>query len=321
MHRRRAVFRRELPGIGLTPLVYGLLLAVSIGLFLFWGGPLWSAGRDASHFSRIVISYLAVMPLAASLLAWRKQLSWTHFLTTCGSAWAIKMVITVALYEAFAGAGAPLEARKAKEASAAALATRYHPSQDAFPKTTLTGTVTRDGLSVRDAVVFLEAPPPGLPVEHPRSVELVIEGAKYQEAIYVVRRSDSLVVINRDATLHTVRFAIGGRAHSSQPLPASPTPRALVLPGPGLYRLSCANHGSESAWLLVLDHPYVTRTDETGLFALEDVPLGELNATAIAAFEEGLLRGSIRTAVGQAGSTITIALGAKVLATAFERKP
>ena len=129
------------------------------------------------------------------------------------------------------------------------------------------------------------------------------------------------MIINRDATLHTVRFAIGGRAHSSQPLPASPTPRALVLPAPGLYRLSCANHGSESAWLLVLDHPYVTRTDETGLFALKDVPLGELNATAIAAFEEGLLRGSIRTAVGQAGSTITIPLGAKVLATAFERKP
>ena len=321
MHRRRAVFRKQLPGIGLTPRVYGLLLAVSIGLFLFWGGPLWSAGRDASHFSRIAISYLAVMPLAASLLAWRRQLSWTHFLTTCGSAWAIKLVITVVLYEAFAGAGAPLEARKAKEASTPTLATRYHPSQDAFPKTTLTGTVTRDGLPVRDAVVFLDAPPSGMPVEHPRSVELVIEGAKYPEAIYVVRRSDSLVIINRDATLHTVRFAIGGRAHSSQPLPASPTPRALVLPAPGLYRLSCANHGSESAWLLVLDHPYVTRTDESGLFTLKDVPLGELNATAIAAFEEGLLRGSIRTAVGQAGSATTIPLGAKVVATAFERKP
>ena len=320
MHPRAAVSRKVLPGIGLSPGSYGLLLAVSIGLFLFWGGPFWSAGREISQLGRLAVSYLAVIPLAAILLSWGGRLTWTHFLTACGSAWAIKMVITVVLYEAFAGSGAPLEPRKAGELSASTRAAHYQPAHAEFRSTPLFGAVTRDHNPVSDAVVFLEAPPPGAPVLQPQRVEVVIEGEKYKETIYVARRSDSLVVLNLDPALHTIRFAIQGRAHSSQPLPASPAPRALALPAPGLYRLSCANHRSESAWLLVLDHPYVTRTDQTGRFTLKDVPIGEVNASALAVFEGGLLRGDVRTAVGQSGSPIAIPIGTKVLATVFEGK-
>ena len=320
LHRRAAVSRKILPGIGLSPGSYGLLLALSIGLFLFWGGPFWSAGREASHLGRLVVSYLAVIPLAAILLSWAGRLTWTHFLTACGSAWAIKMVITVVLYEAFAGTGAPLQPRKAGELSASTRGAHYQPAQTEFPSSLLFGAVTRDHHPVSDAVVFLEAPPPGAPLLQPRRVEVVIEGAKYNETIYVARRSDSLVVLNQDSALHTIRFAIEGRAHSSQPLPASPAPRVLALPAPGLYRLSCANHRSELAWLLVLDHPYATRTDQTGRFTLKDVPIREVNVSALAVFEGRLLRGDVRTAGRQRGSPIAIPIGTKVLATIFEGK-
>ena len=311
--------RKSFPGTGLSFSSYGFLLAGSIALFVFWGGPFWSASRESSHFARIAISYLAVVPVAAILLARAKQLTWTHFLTTCGSAWAIKMVITVTLYEAFAPS-AKLEPRLASQSSAAARAPRYRPAPAAFAQTTLAGSVTRDQLPIENALVFLEAPAAGLPNLPRRQVELIIEGARYGEPLYSTTRLDSLVLVNRDGTLHTVRFTIEGRAHSSQPLPSSAVPRVIAPPAPGLYRLTCANHSSESTWLLVFDHPYVTRTDHSGSFALNNVPLGETQLNAVAASSEGLLRGSLRTVVTEGGPPVTLQLATATLTRLLEEK-
>jgi hypothetical protein len=305
LHCRAEVLRRPLPGIGLSPPSYCLLLATSIGLFIFWGGPFWLAGSGTSHFGRIAVSYLLVAPLAAALLAWARQLTWTHFLSSCGSAWAIKMVATVVLYEAFAPGASALQPRKVLDSSQGTIRERYQPAQAPFPNATLRGTVMRGREAIANAVVFIESPRAGL-ASTPQRVELRIEGSMYGEPIYAARRSDPLVFVNHDTTLHTVRFSLDGRAYSSQPLPGSPAPRVVAAPPPGVYRLSCANHRSELAWLLVVDHPYVVRTDERGGFALEAVALGDVSVNAIAVAEDGLLRGSARTALGPTPSEIVI---------------
>ncbi len=75
-----------------------LLVALSVALFLFWGEPLWTARREASHVGRFAFSYLLVIPAAALLLAAYRRLTWSHLVGATGTAWGIKLVVTSALY-------------------------------------------------------------------------------------------------------------------------------------------------------------------------------------------------------------------------------
>jgi len=305
--------RKPLPGIGLTPTSYVVLLLTSIALFLFWGGPLWTAGRQASHLARIGFSYLAVVPLAALLLLWRKQLTWTHLLGACGSIWAIKLVLTVTLYDVIAPDRRPgLEPRSASEARRTTVA-RYQPSSTTFQSGEIIGSVVGPAGAIKEASVFLESPPPGSPLAAPRKVEIAIQSSRYSQPLYVTSRSDMLVAVNHDATLHTLRVRAGGRPFSSQPIPGSPQPRPIHLPPPGVYEVNCANHASEIAWLVVVDHPYVARSDQAGRFVLNNVPLGEVRVqvAGVAPTPDGgfaLLRGSAVARVGQGTQDLAISV-------------
>jgi hypothetical protein len=70
-NERRNAFFGPLPTRGiwtafdLTRDQFLLILALSVGLFVFIGGPIWSHAHD-SHFWRIALSYL-VIPLAVAL--------------------------------------------------------------------------------------------------------------------------------------------------------------------------------------------------------------------------------------------------------------
>ena len=68
--KRRALFgplptRGIWTALDLTRSQFLLILALSVGLFLFIGGPLWQHAR-ASHFWRIGLSY-AVIPFAVAV--------------------------------------------------------------------------------------------------------------------------------------------------------------------------------------------------------------------------------------------------------------
>jgi len=305
--------RKPLPGIGLTPTSYAVLLLSSVALFLFLGGPLWTAGRQASHLGRIGFSYLAVVPLAALLLLWRKQLTWTHLLGTCGSIWAIKLVLTATLYDVIAPDRRPrLEPRSASEAHPATLV-RYRPASTAFQSGEIIGSVIGPAGAIKGAAVFLDSPSPGSPLAPPKTVEIAIESSRYSQPLYLTSRSDTLVAVNRDRTLHTLRLRAGGRPFSSQPVPGSPQPRPIHLPPPGVYEVNCANHSSETAWLVVLDHPYLARTDEAGRFALNNVPLGEVRVRVVAVGPTtqggiALLRGSAPARVAQGTTELAISV-------------
>src|SRR5262245_25191891 len=89
--------RESIPGTGLPSAALGSILLASVALFVMWNGLLWRAPREASHVGRFV-----VVPLSAALLVVLRRLSWARLVTTTGTVWALKLLITAVLYQALA---------------------------------------------------------------------------------------------------------------------------------------------------------------------------------------------------------------------------
>jgi hypothetical protein len=292
--------REMIPGSGLSVVGYLALVALSIALFVVWGGLLWDAPREASHVGRFVFSYLAVVPLAAALLALSRRFSWAHLVTSTGAVWAVKLVLTAVIYQAVARGTATRLVAVAPRASAPAPAARtaeYRAAAD-FTATSLRGALTRSGRPVRGALVFLDAPAPGLPAPAGKTVDLVIRGSRYAEPVYVISTADDARILNKDSVLHTLHFRGAGQTPANHPLPPSAAPQRLDLPETGLYEIRCDNHAGEGAWVLVVDHPYVTRSGEDGSFSLEGVPLGAARVVAVMVDGEGIHRASRQIIAG-----------------------
>lgn len=279
----RTVQKRSsvVPGTGLSIPAYAALVTFSVALFLFVGGALWSAPREASPIPRFAVSYLAVLPAGALLLLAARRFSWSHLTATTGSVWALKMVITVVLYQAFArGTATELVAIAPPHPSGVALrGTECRPAPGQFAAGALHGRVVLSGQGVAGAIVYLDAPGPGKPVPAAATVDLVVQGARYEKPLYLLRGEDHVRFIRRDSSLHTLHLHGAGRLPANRPLPPSSEPPTLELPDPGLYQVRCDNHSGEGALIVVADHPYVTITGESGSPCARPWPTGSACAT------------------------------------------
>jgi hypothetical protein len=298
---------RVVPGTGLPPLTYAALVALSVVLFLFWGGPLWRATASTSHVMRFVVSYAAVIPLAVLALRLYRRLTLSNVAATTGTAWALKLVITSVLYIAIArGTSAKLVAVQAPSAPTLA-ATRavdeYRAAPAGFAAGDIRGTVTQGGAPVAFAVVAIDQPRAGRAQAAPGTADLVITRARYAEPLYVAHSTDEVRVASRDGVLHTIHLRELGKSVENRPLPPGAAPSVLPPLAVGLYHLACDNHLGESTWLLVVDHPYVTRTDAAGRFAFAGAPAGDARLAALAPAGGGLARASVSVHVLPAAAT------------------
>lgn len=289
------------PGTGLSIVAYAALVVLSVALFLFVGGALWNAPREASHIARFAVSYFAVIPVGAVLLLLSRRFSSAHLVATTGSVWALKMVITVVLYQAFARGTATevISAAPPPSSGLTARSTDYRAATGPFAAGTLRGRVVRSGKPVAGAIVYLDAPDPGSPVSGASSMDLVVQGSRYEKPIYLVQGDDRVRLVNGDPVLHTLHFHGAGRLPANRPLPPSVEPQTLELPDPGFYQIRCDNHPGEGAWIVVADHPYVTTTNEEGEFTLSVVPVGQARLVAVSASYVGAQRAEARTSVVQ----------------------
>lgn len=82
--------------VGLARREFLGILAVSLALFVFLGGPVWSHLRGV-HFGRIAVSY-AVIPVLVAMAQWRAgTLRPTLFLGASALLAAVKLVLTAGL--------------------------------------------------------------------------------------------------------------------------------------------------------------------------------------------------------------------------------
>ncbi|HVY48967.1 MAG TPA: carboxypeptidase regulatory-like domain-containing protein [Minicystis sp.] len=264
--------RELVPGTGLGALPWIALVTVSTALFLFWGGPLWSAPREASHVARFVGSYASVLPLAAALLLSLRRFTWERLVTTTGSVWAVKLLVTAVLYQGLARGTATRLVATAPPTHKAAPRAEYHAAPPGFEGGRLVGKVAF-GADAR-AVVLVEAPAAGAAAPAPVAVPLVIRDGRYAESLVLARVGDTLDIENRDATLHTVHVASGPRELLNRPLPPGGSVEHFSVDETGTFHISCDLHPAERGTLVVVDHPYATRTASDGSFALDAVPSG-----------------------------------------------
>lgn len=255
---------------GLTLAWLNAICALSIGVFLFWGGALWMAAPGDSHALRIGVSYAVTIPLVVGALLCTRTFSLRHAVSATAVLWAVKLVITSSLYALLVPDGVDRYApRRAWESASSAPATiGYRPGGLPGERTEL------KGAAPAGAVVALAAPPPGLPAPEPRTWDWTIAGGRHDEPVRLAWAGDTLRVSSRDPVLHTLRIVTAGRAVANVPLVAGVAPRALPAPPPGVYDLLCENHAQERAVLVVVDHPYATRADANGSFVLKGVPAG-----------------------------------------------
>jgi hypothetical protein len=293
-------------GSGLSVVQFGLVLGLSVALFAFWGGPLWTAPSDASHVVRFAVSYLAVPPLLVGMLLAVRRFNWTRWLTGLGAIWAIKLVATWGLYTALAGGTAttyePAQSSASPHADAAPAVTGYRAAADVFESGTIRGTVVRDGAPVVGALVAIDHPAAGADPPAGREVDLEIRDGAYARPLYWVSVADELRVTNRDTRLYTVHLHGEGGTASNQPAPANTAGVPLTIPEPGLYTARSDGEVAAETRLLVVDHPYVAITDETGAFEIALVPLGATRLYAVAVDRDQLTR---------SGATVQVA-GASV---------
>lgn len=281
-------------GSGLRARELAIILAISTTAFLFWGGPLWDAPVGTSHVWRIGGSYLIVIPLVFAALAHSHRASLAHLLGAVGIVWSAKMLITATLYAYVAP----------ESATQYAPARTWEESQEAEPihrgVQPVTGAssdigsgdvagvvVANDGPERFPAAAVIVEDLPESPVVRP-TVNLIvaIEHARYKQSVYVAGSQDRLVLSNGDASLHTLRVIQDHRAIANIPAPPGSGERVIATPRPGRYQLSCENHASEQALLIIVGHPFFTLTGTDGRFELPGVPAGE---HVVVAFRNGHL--------------------------------
>lgn len=277
-----------IPGTGLPGWVFALLVVISTGLFLVWDGLLWQTKPHASHIGRFAVSYLAVIPLAAAALSLLKRFSWERVITTTGTAWAVKLVITALLYEAFAR-GTAVHVDAAKPApTPASISTperiEYKAAPIGFASGEVRGTVRMRDKGAEGTIVLIEEPPPGAPLNPGRRVELTIERMQLAQRVWLLHTNDEIQLRNGDAVLHTAHVYLQNKAIANEPLPPQSGAHTLRPLEPGIYTLKCANHSNESATLVVADHPYAARTDKDGSFVIPGVPAGHLKLKAVSEY-------------------------------------
>jgi hypothetical protein len=262
-------------GLSVTDLL--LILTLSLALFLFWNGPLWSASDGTSHFGRIFLSYAIVIPCAAAALALRRAWSWGRLATITGLLWAIKLIVTSLLFVVLAsGAAQHYDPAVANDRPATIKRpNKYTAAIDPTGLTAIRGSVLEHGQLVSGALVFLGNPAPGRALDPPKEIEIDISQAKYARLIYAGSIRDFLRVHNHDAQLHTLSLKRSDALRAHVPIPAMSKAQRIELPRePGTYEVACENHDSERALLALFDHPYFALTREEGTFEILDAPHG-----------------------------------------------
>ncbi len=267
-----------------------------MALFLFGAGPIWSHvwEPDAS----ILWSYVPIPAVAAAILLFNRRLSIRRWIAGTLSLAAAKYLVTAGIYVALLAAS-PARGFPRRER----IPTGMRPATDASPRAdtgrsdgeslgllplpgpassgSVAGTVLRDGVPVAGALVRLLGESDRFGAEAPREpLALAIGAGTIAPAIAWAHPLQPVVVLAADGAMHTLLVSEG----PGRPMRNVPILEPTVLDLRGLrhdLRLRCGVHAGERATLLLVAHPWITRTDPRGRFEIRGAPAGACVVEAI----------------------------------------
>lgn len=141
--------------------------------------------------------------------------------------------------------------------------------------------VVGKGGGLGNVVVFLKDAKPAAAPAPVAGASLDQRKCRYIPHVQALTVGTPLAVMNNDAILHNVH---GNEAKTDGPAltvfnlatPIKGQKVPVAMRKPGLVKLQCdAGHTWMNAWIYVFDHPYYAVTDDSGAFAIADVPPGD----------------------------------------------
>ena len=128
---------------------------------------------------------------------------------------------------------------------------------------------------VRNAVVWLQTPPPGANWPNaPVKAEMDQKACSFVPRVILVPVGGTVEFLNSDRLLHNLHSA-----SKDNPTFNRTQPRGRAIPiafaKPEIIRIDCDLHSWMRAWVVVADHPFYALTGEVGEFELPNVPPGK----------------------------------------------
>jgi len=160
---------------------------------------------------------------------------------------------------------------------------------------------------VRNAVVWLQTPPPGAHWPNaPVRVEMDQKACSFVPRVVLVPVGGTVEFLNSDRLLHNLHSA-----SKDNPTFNRTQPRGRAIPiafaKPEIVRVDCDLHSWMRAWVAVADHPFYALSNDAGEFVLPNVPSGKY---VLQIWQETLGTTSREVTVGADDARVTVELKA-----------
>jgi hypothetical protein len=264
---------------GLSRLDLALCLGASLIVFFLHQGPFWRHRWQLD--GAIWYSYLAIPPLVAGVLAYRRRFALRELVLGTIEVTCWKFGVTYFIAQTvwmFSTPPPPAAVPAPSLPDAPALATRR-----AAPDATgsIEGAVVDPaGGSIAGTVVFIESGLEGYVFDGapPAGVAFSVRSGAIEPPVAVAELHGELRARSTDGKLHTLVASQGDADLFNLPLQSSGAESAAeVRRGQGISNLRCTVHerADGHAHLVVVAHPFHAVLDDTGRFAWSGVPAAE----------------------------------------------
>jgi plastocyanin len=143
-----------------------------------------------------------------------------------------------------------------------------------FQNTTVTGTVSDGRKTVADAVVWLE----GGATPKPTTGKIDQKDMRFVPHVLVVPKGSTVQFPNSDAVYHNVFAEFEAKTFDLGMYPKGQS-KSVRFDKPGVVSVLCNIHAEMSAYVVVVDSSYFSKTDKQGRFKIE-APRGSYVARA-----------------------------------------
>jgi plastocyanin len=127
---------------------------------------------------------------------------------------------------------------------------------------------------LRNAVVWLENPPPNAPwPASAKKVEVDQKACVFMPRVVVVPAGGTVDFLNSDRLLHNVHAVPKLNTPFNRTQPKSRTV-PVTFAKPEIVHVTCELHSWMTAWVVVAAHPYYAVTGADGQFAFDNLPPG-----------------------------------------------